>query len=172
MSFELAMLAVSCVLCLVQIVIASHAASLQRGYRWTASARDEMVAPLTGVAGRLERALRNFLETFSVFAAAVLLVHTLGRESTLSAWGAGLYVSARLVFLPLYAFGVPLVRSLVWNVAFAGIMIAFGRVGLARSLGRRPQKRWAHANTNRCHFHCCIGICARRVRANHCRTAM
>src|SRR5829696_8996618 len=58
MSFELAMLAASCVLCLVQIVISSHAASLQRGYRWTASSRDVEAPPL--------RALRNFLETFPV----------------------------------------------------------------------------------------------------------
>jgi uncharacterized MAPEG superfamily protein len=123
MSFEFAMLAASCALCLVQIVIASHAASLQRGYRWTASARDAEVPPLTGAAGRLERALRNLLETFPVFVAAVLLVHALGRETALSAWGAGLYVSARLVFLPLYAFGAPLLRSLVWNVAFAGIVL-------------------------------------------------
>src|SRR5829696_4860864 len=89
MSFELAMLAASCMLCLVQIVISSHAASLQRGYRWTASSRDVEVPPLTGVAGRLERALRNFLETFPVFVAAVFLVQVLGRESAVSAWGAG-----------------------------------------------------------------------------------
>ena len=123
MSFELAMLAASCVLCLVQIVISSHAASLQRGYRWTASSRDAEVPPLVGVAGRLERALGNFLETFPVFVAAVLLVHILGRERALSEWGAGLYFSARLVYLLLYAAGVPLVRSLVWNVAFVGIAL-------------------------------------------------
>lgn len=91
MSFELAMLAASCVLCLIQIVISSHAASLQRGYRWTTSSRDAEVPPLTGLAGRLERALRNFLETFPVFVAAVFFVHALGRESALSEWGAGLY---------------------------------------------------------------------------------
>ena len=84
MRFELAMLAASCVLCLSQVVFSSHAASLQRGYRWTASSRDAEVPPLTGVAGRLERALRNFLETFPVFVAAVILVHVLGRESALS----------------------------------------------------------------------------------------
>ncbi|TJV42058.1 MAG: hypothetical protein E5Y18_11385, partial [Mesorhizobium sp.] len=98
MSFELAMLVASCVLCLIQIVVSSHAASFQRGYRWTASSRDAEVSPLTGVAGRLERALRNFLETFPVFAVAVFLVHVLGRESALSEWGAGLYFSARLVY--------------------------------------------------------------------------
>ncbi len=79
--------------------------------------------PLTGVAGRLERALRNFLETFPVFVAAVLVVHVMGREGSLSAWGAVLYVAARLVYLPLYAAGVPLVRSLVWNVASVGIVL-------------------------------------------------
>ncbi len=123
MRFEPAMLVVSCVLCLVQIVVASHAASLQRGYRWTASARDGEIPRLAGMAGRLERALRNFLETFPVFVAAVLLVHVLNRETALSEWGAGLYFSARLVYLPLYAFGVPLIRSLVWNVATAGIVL-------------------------------------------------
>ena len=123
MSFELAMLAASCVLCLVQIIVSSHAASLQRGYRWTASSRDAEVPPLTGVAGRLERALRNFLETFPVFVAAVFLVHVLGRVSALSEWGAGLYFLARLIFLLIYAAGVPLLRSLVWNVAFVGIVL-------------------------------------------------
>ena len=123
MSFELAMLAASCVLCLVQIVISSHAASLQRGYRWAASSRDAEVPPLTGVAGRLERALRNFLETFPVFVAAVFLVRVRGHESALSECGAGLYFSARLIYLLLYAADVPLLRSLVWNAAFIGIVL-------------------------------------------------
>jgi uncharacterized MAPEG superfamily protein len=122
MSLELAILAASCVFCLIQVIVSSHAASVQRGYRWTASSRDA-VSPLTGVAGRLERALRNFLETFPVFIAAVLLVHALGRESILSEWGAGLYFSARVVYLPLYAADVPLLRSIVWNVAFVGIVL-------------------------------------------------
>jgi uncharacterized MAPEG superfamily protein len=123
MNLDLAMLVASCVLCLVQIVIASHASSLQRGYRWTASARDTEMPPLTGIAGRLERVSRNFLETFPVFVAAVLLVHFLGRQGPLSAWGAVLYFVARLIYLPLYAAGVPVIRSLVWNVAFVGIVL-------------------------------------------------
>lgn len=103
--------------------MASHAASRQRGYRWTASARDGEVALLTGIAGRLERALRNFLETFPVFVAAVLLVHVLGHSGALSKWGAVLYFAARVAYVPLYAAGVPLIRSLVWNVAFIGLVL-------------------------------------------------
>ena len=73
MTVELRMLALSVVLGIVQIIAASHAASLQRGYRWTASPRDEKAEPLRGVAGRLDRALRNFVETFALFAAVVLV---------------------------------------------------------------------------------------------------
>jgi uncharacterized MAPEG superfamily protein len=41
MTLELKLLALSIVLGLVHIVLASHAASLQRGYVWTAGSRDE-----------------------------------------------------------------------------------------------------------------------------------
>jgi len=121
MTVELWMLALSVVLGLVQIVVASHAASLQRGYWWTASARDAEVPPLTGLPGRLERALYNFLETFPLFAAAVLIAHFAGRHNALTVWGAYLYFGARVIYVFLYAFGVPVVRSLVWNVATLGI---------------------------------------------------
>ena len=122
-SVELRMLTFSVVLGIVQIIAASHAASLQRGYRWTASSRDEKVEPLRGVAGRLDRALRNFLETFPLFAAVVLIAHLTDTHNALTEWGARLYFWARVAYVPLYAAGVPLVRSLVWNVATIGIVL-------------------------------------------------
>jgi uncharacterized MAPEG superfamily protein len=121
MTIEFKFLALSVVLGLLQIIAASHAASFQRGYRWTASSRDEPVAPLIGKACRLDRALRNFLETFPLFAAAVLAAHLAGRDGTLTLWGVQLYFWARLAYVLLYAAGVYLVRSLVWNVATLGI---------------------------------------------------
>jgi uncharacterized MAPEG superfamily protein len=123
MTFEVAALVLACGLGLLHIVLASHAASLQRGYRWTASARDEQVAPLGGIAGRLSRAQANFLETFPIFAALALAIHVVDAHDWRTIWGVSLYVVGRVVYLPLYALGVPLVRSLVWNVAFAGIAL-------------------------------------------------
>ena len=123
MTVELKMLTLSVVLGIVQIVAASHAASLQRGYQWTASSRDEKVSPLQGVAGRLDRALRNFLETFPLFAAVVLAAHVTDTHNALTALGAQLYFWARLAYALLYAAGVPVVRSLVWNVATVGILL-------------------------------------------------
>ena len=123
MTIELATLSFSVILGFVHIVLSSHAVSGQRGYRWTASARDEAMPPLAGLAGRLERALHNYLETFPFFAAAVLMAHVTDRHGTLTIWGTQLYFWARVAYLPLYAFGIPLVRSLVWNIAAIGIAL-------------------------------------------------
>jgi uncharacterized MAPEG superfamily protein len=113
MTLELTMLALSVALGLVQIVLASHTASLRRGYLWTASSRDEAAPPLTGVAGRLERALDNFAETFPLFAATVLAAHVAGKHSWMTEWGVQLYFWGRVAYVACYAAGLFLVRSLV-----------------------------------------------------------
>jgi uncharacterized MAPEG superfamily protein len=123
MTLELKILALSVILGLIQIVLASHTASLQRGYLWTASSRDEPAPPMTGVAGRLERALDNFAETFPLFAAAVLTAHVAGIHSWMTEWGVQLYFWARVAYVALYAGGFFLVRSLVWNVGTLGIVL-------------------------------------------------
>ena len=130
MTIELRMLALSVVLGIVQIVAASHAASLQRGYRWSASPRDEKMPPLRGVAGRLDRALRNFMETFPLFAAAVLAAHAADKLSGLTLWGSALYVISRAVYVPLYASGVPRVRSVAWGVGLIGLLMVTAAIFL------------------------------------------
>ena len=123
MNCELYGLCAAVVLGIVHIVLASQSASRQRGYRWSAGARDEPVPPLTGVAGRLARASSNFAETFPFFAALVLAGQVAGPAGQLSCWGVALYLAGRLIYLPLYAFGVYLIRSLAWNVATAGLIL-------------------------------------------------
>jgi uncharacterized MAPEG superfamily protein len=123
MTIELKMLALAIVLGLVQIVLSAQSKNLSTGYRFAGSARDEPRPPLTPIAGRLERALTNFLETFPLFAAAVLIAQAVGRHNWMTEWGAVLYLVARVVYVPLYVLGVSLVRSLVWNVGTVGIML-------------------------------------------------
>jgi uncharacterized MAPEG superfamily protein len=79
--------------------------------------------PLQGVGGRLQRALHNFVETFPFFAAAVLIAHVAGRHSALTLWGVQLYFWGRVAYLPLYAFGIPKVRSMAWGIATLGIIL-------------------------------------------------
>jgi uncharacterized MAPEG superfamily protein len=122
-SIEIRMLVWSVVLGLVQILLATMAAAGQRGAAWAASSRDEPLPTLTGVAGRLDRARANFLETFAFFAALVLAVVALGRHDATSALGAQLYFWARLVYVPVYAAGIPYLRTLVWAVSIAGLVM-------------------------------------------------
>ena len=112
MTIELTMLALAAVFGLVQIVLSAQSKNLSTGYRWAGGSRDEPRPPLTPIAGRLERALANFLETFSLFAVAVLVAHAAGRHERMTQWARCSIRGARRL-LPLYAFGVFLVRSLV-----------------------------------------------------------
>src|SRR5881396_321244 len=76
---------------LVHLIAASHLISFQRGYRWTASSREEPVPPLHGLANRVDQATTNFLETFPLFATVVLAAHITSRHSLLTLCGAHLY---------------------------------------------------------------------------------
>jgi uncharacterized MAPEG superfamily protein len=123
MGIELRMLAWTIVLGIVQLLIAANGATAQRGMKWNASARDGTFPPLQGVPARLERAFHNFLESFPFFAVAVLGVVAMQRAGEWSALAVQLYFWARVVYVPLYASGVPYVRSLVWVASMSGIAI-------------------------------------------------
>ncbi len=122
MTIELTMLAWSVVLGLAYVLLAAALATLQRGLKWNAGNRDGEVKPLTGVAARAERASRNFLETFVFFAAAVLAVVLAHRNNAHTALGAQVYFWARVAYWPVYAAGIPYLRTLIWIAAFWGFL--------------------------------------------------
>jgi uncharacterized MAPEG superfamily protein len=134
MTAELSVLAWGCVLGIVHIFLAVRFKTRQYGTKWNVGARDEELPPLAPVAGRLARAQANFFETFPIFAAAALIVVLAGLDDRWTAIGAWLWLGARLVYLPLYAFGVPVVRTLVFLVSIVGILLVL-RPALTASLG-------------------------------------
>ncbi|MDB4931275.1 MAG: hypothetical protein JWM10_3759 [Myxococcaceae bacterium] len=123
MPIELKMLAWTVALGIVQIVLGASLATAQRGVAFNVSPRDAVVPPLTGVAGRVDRALRNLLETFPFFAAAALAVVFTQRTNGNTALGAQLYFGARVIYLGLYAAGVPYARTLVWTASMVGLFL-------------------------------------------------
>lgn len=123
MQTELLMLGLSVILGFVQILLAAWGPVSVRGLGWAFGARDEAAPPMTSVAGRLARASHNFRETFPFFAAALIACLASGRTSALSVLGAELYFWARLVYVPLYAAGIPFLRTLVWLVSIIGIAL-------------------------------------------------
>ena len=123
MTTELTLLAWTIVLALVYILAFDIVRTRQYGLKWNTGARDAAMPPLTPFADRLGRAQANLFETLPLFAAAVLIAHAAGVHSGRTVLGAQLYFWARLAYLPLYAFGVPQVRSLVWLVSLAGLLL-------------------------------------------------
>lgn len=118
---ELTILALAAAFGLLQLLVAARFNNGQRGLAWNLGARDGEPPPVSAVAGRLERAYRNFMETFPFFVVAVLLADVSGRLSWFTLLGAYTYFGARIVYWPLYAFGVPGIRTLVWLVSIVGL---------------------------------------------------
>ena len=122
MTLELWILLAAGFVGLVHLSAASFTFKSQVGNSYTVGARDENLQP-TGVAGRLYRAQSNFLETFSIFAVCVLLVHLTNAYGAWSHWGSIIYLSGRVLFLPLYAMGVRWLRTFSWNLATLGLVL-------------------------------------------------
>ncbi|MCD2175465.1 MAPEG family protein [Rhizobium sp. C4] len=76
-------------------------------------------------AQRAGRALRNFLETYPLFIALVVVAEIANRHGALTHWGAILYLVVRVVYLPLYLVGGGIIRSAVWSVALLGLVLMF-----------------------------------------------
>ena len=123
MTTELIYLVATLVLALVQIFLPAGARTMEFGSKWNAGARDQTPVSQNPVVGRLERAQSNLYETLPLFIGAVLIAHVTGAESALTLWGVALYFWARVAYVPLYALGVPYIRSLVWLVSLAGLIM-------------------------------------------------
>ena len=123
MTPEFIMLAFTLILAIVQIGAAGMARTAELGANWNAGPRDGEAPPPGRLAGRLHRAQTNLFETLPLFAAAVIMAHIAGKDGTLTAVGTHLYFFGRLVYAPLYAFGVPYIRSLVWMIAAVGLIL-------------------------------------------------
>ena len=124
MTPEITVLALAGLLQGVQYILMSVPANLELGTAKTLSPRDphrfgkplaDQVSPPTG---RLIRALNNHFEGLILFTLAVVVV-TLSNQSTpFTAACAWVYLAARVLYVPAYAFGLVPWRSLIWAVGF------------------------------------------------------
>ncbi len=127
MSTELVVLALSVVLLFAHIALQGMLATRERGSNWNAGPRDGDAKPLGKLAGRAERASLNFRETWPAFVALALGLAVTGQTGGMGAFGAVLWLVARLVYIPLYLFGVPYVRSLAWIASAFGLVLMLVR---------------------------------------------
>jgi uncharacterized MAPEG superfamily protein len=126
-STEIQVLGWSVVLLLVHIVV--QAVSIyDLGRSYLLGPRDKERQSGNVMAGRLKRALENLLETYPAFVALALALALTGKTGGIAATGAWVWLAARVVYLPLYAFGVPAVRTLAWVVSIVGLLMMLLRL--------------------------------------------
>src|SRR3954452_11358270 len=123
MPIELRIAALGALLLFIHIFAATRFKTAQYGRTWNIGARDEPLPPPNAVTGRLIRAQANFEETFPIAIVALLGVVLANKTSATTALGGWIWLGARVVYLPLYAAGVPVVRTIVWAVSMAGLVM-------------------------------------------------
>ena len=122
MPVELEVLGYAALLQVVQFIVMAIPVNMQLGVAYTGGNRD-VQKQATGMAGRLKRALENHFEGLILFTIAVLVVVLGEASSTLTERCAWAYLWARLLYVPAYASGIYLVRSLIWTVGFVATAV-------------------------------------------------
>lgn len=126
-STEVQVLGWSAALLLIQ-VIAQASAIGDLGPKYLFSARDEARVSKSVLAGRLLRALHNLLETYPAFIALVLALALTGKTGGIAATGAVLWITARVLYVVLYATAVPVLRTIVWIASIVGLVMMLVRL--------------------------------------------
>ena len=116
MTPELTALTWAALLQIAQLGLAILFGDAQTGIPYGAGPRDEP-RPLTGMAGRVERAMNNHQAALVLFTIAVLAVTLGGAATPLTATLAWTYLAARAAYVPAYMSGIPYLRSTFWTIA-------------------------------------------------------
>ena len=121
MPIELKILALGALLLFIHIFTATRFKTAQYGRKWNVGARDAELPEANVMTGRTMRAQANFQETFPIAIVALLGVVLANKTSATTALGGWIWLGARVVYLPLYAAGVPVVRTIVWTIGMVGL---------------------------------------------------
>lgn len=116
MTAELAALSTIGLLHFAGIFIAQRFLTRDIGTDGNMGTRENLDARLSPISLRLRRANANLLENLGPFIIAVLVVVLAGKTSALTAGLAWVFVGARVLYYPAYAFGWVPWRSLIWSV--------------------------------------------------------
>jgi len=122
MTPELTYLLWGVILLLVHVIVQATLSDLSKGLGWALGPQDEP-RDQNAVADRVQRALRNYLETFPAFVALALILTVTDRGTDMSALGAAIWFWARIAYIPIFASGIPLLRSAAWFASVVGLVL-------------------------------------------------
>jgi uncharacterized MAPEG superfamily protein len=77
--------------------------------------------------GRATRALANYVENLTPFVALALALIVTRRVGGSGALGATIWILARIVYIPIYLFGVLYARTAIWTISIVGLLMMLWR---------------------------------------------
>ena len=110
------------VLATILLQVLGSMSTLSMGYLMSSRDEPREVGRMTA---RIKRALDNSITAMALFAPAILLIHVQGKSDASSLLAAQVFLAARLIYLPVYALGVPAIRTLAWLAGFAATAILY-----------------------------------------------
>ncbi|HUW54506.1 MAG TPA: MAPEG family protein [Rhodanobacter sp.] len=90
---------------------------------WGIVGNRDKLPEMSVVAGRLDRAKDNMLEALPLFLGLALLVLVEGRDTSEVTHAACVFLVARVLYVPAYVSGIRMLRSLVWLVGVASLVM-------------------------------------------------
>ena len=124
MTPELTALALAALLQAVQFALMAVPANMELSPGYLTSARDRPPSrAMSERTGRLQRAFANHFEGLILFTIAVVVVTLSAQATAFTAACAWVYLIARVVYVPAYAFGWRPWRSFIWVVGFTATVL-------------------------------------------------
>lgn len=129
MTPELLVLTLAGLLQAVQLGLFAVPANLELGPAKTMSPRDPqrmdqpMEKQVSTRTGRLARAYNNHTEALLLFAVAVVVTTVSGQSSWVTGLLAWIYLGARILYIPAYAFGWVPGRSIIFGVGWIATIL-------------------------------------------------
>jgi len=124
---ELTLLVWAVALTVVQMLAAVQGAFNQVGLPRLAGNREGM-PEITGWGGRAARAHRNMLESLVLFAVLVLVAVAAGKTNDMTLLGAQIFFWARVAYAVIFVAGIFWLRTLLWFVSIAGLIVIFAQL--------------------------------------------
>jgi uncharacterized MAPEG superfamily protein len=125
MTADLSYVACSAILTWIMLMTASvlrARAWTTRGFVAAMGNRDDLPAP-SPLAGRADRAAKNMVENMVLFVALIFAARIGGADGAKVVLGASLFFWARVVYFPVYLAGIRWLRTAVWGVSLAGLVL-------------------------------------------------
>lgn len=121
---EIIVLCLSALLYFCIVLFTSRLQDRDMGHEYNLSPRDAEPSYATDT-GRMQRAMRNHLDNFVLFAAAALAVHVTDSDFWLTDLAAWVYLLARVAYVPAYYKGLAPWRSIFFLCGLVATIVMF-----------------------------------------------